>query len=362
MVVHAGDDAVRERARGRVARDRHGVGGEAAQGGTVRCVRAGEDRAEAWPALGARGGQVVWARPVMPPAERLDAGVRERLEGLAREEDRRRHATGAALSDALARIHGGAGAHVVRARGAAPVVEGARGELYVSVAHGGAWVVVAVCAVARVGVDVEPLGREWDAGVAEQVLAPAEREGVRTGAELLVAWTRKEAVVKATGDGLRVDPREVVVSAPDAPPRLLAYAGRPERVGATAIAAVAPPGDAHVGAVAVLAPEPSRSGSSTARRCSADRRPLDRLQAGGPRGGAVGDRPAGRDLRPRGQRQNARRAAQHQERGGVVVEGRGHARAPARSARWPATRATAAGWTSCGWVQSNLMASIVPAT
>ena len=36
-------------------------------------------------------------------------------------------------------------------------------------------------------------------------------------------WVRKEAVLKATGDGLSVDPRRVVVSGPSQPPRLVAW-------------------------------------------------------------------------------------------------------------------------------------------
>lgn len=222
----------------------------------------GEDRAvAAWPALGPRGCQVVWARPVMPPPGRLDAGVRERLATLRREEDRRRHATGAALCDALARIHAGAGARVVRRRGEAPRVvgagpaPGASSEVYVSVAHGGAWVVVAASRVAPVGVDVEALGRSLADGLREEVLASAEREAVGSAAELVAVWTRKEAVVKATGDGLRVDPRSVVLSPLGQRPALLAYHGRPELAGRVAIADVAPD-DRHAAAVAVLAAEP----------------------------------------------------------------------------------------------------------
>jgi hypothetical protein len=283
----------------------------------------------------------------MPAEALLDADVRRRLTALRRPEDRERHATGAALSDALARIHGGPGARVVRRRGEAPAVEAearaggersahdeaarpaaartggertahaeatrpavggaaraagggdeaatgdggravqaSRGEaatpepgaarepsataaaaavsdLYVSVAHGGAWVVVAVTALAPVGVDVEPVARDLDVdGLAAQVLAPAERDVLDglAAAEarrraLLTWWTRKEAVLKATGDGLRIDPRDVVVSPPDALPRLIAFAGRPELVGACAIADLAPDAE-HVGAVAVLAAEP----------------------------------------------------------------------------------------------------------
>jgi 4'-phosphopantetheinyl transferase len=197
----------------------------------------------------------------MPPEELLDAGVRQRLAALRRPEDRARHATGAALSDALAREHGGPGVRVVRRRGERPVVDGA--ELSMSVAHGGAWVVVAVTALAPVGVDVEPITRELDVdALAGQILAPAERDvldavagEVERRRALLTWWTRKEAVLKATGDGLRIDPRDVVLSPPGVVPRLVAFAGRPELVGACAMADLAPD-EAHVGAVAVLAPEP----------------------------------------------------------------------------------------------------------
>jgi 4'-phosphopantetheinyl transferase len=197
----------------------------------------------------------------MPRDALVDDGVRARIGTLRQEADRRRHATGAVLSDLLVRAHGGPGARVVRARDAAPVVEGA--ELYVSVAHGGDWVAVAVTAVAPIGVDVEPLARPADVdGLAPSVLAPAERDilalidgDVARQRAFLTWWTRKEAVLKATGDGLRVDPREVVLSGPDAPPRVVGFAARPELRAGSALADLAPDA-AHVGAVAVLAPEP----------------------------------------------------------------------------------------------------------
>ena len=51
-----------------------------------------------------------------------------------------------------------------------------------------------------------------------------------TGDALLAArarmWSRKEAILKATGHGLVVDPSQVVVSSPDAPAALLEWSRR----------------------------------------------------------------------------------------------------------------------------------------
>ena len=41
-------------------------------------------------------------------------------------------------------------------------------------------------------------------------------------------WVRKEAVLKASGVGLDEDPREVEITAPSQPPRLIRWAGSPE--------------------------------------------------------------------------------------------------------------------------------------
>jgi len=63
--------------------------------------------------------------------------------------------------------------------------------------------------------DIEALGRV--------VLAGSERADARSERDFLRAWTRKEAVTKATGDGLRIPFSEVVVSGPGEPPRVLAW-------------------------------------------------------------------------------------------------------------------------------------------
>jgi len=113
---------------------------------------------------------------------------------------------------------------------------GAGGDLEHSVAHSGDLVVVAV-ARAPVGVDIEqldgrahPLGRDGDPrGLARLVLADAERSALAAvhlsgrARQFLVAWTRKEAVTKATGDGLRASFSDVVVAADAGPPRLVSW-------------------------------------------------------------------------------------------------------------------------------------------
>jgi 4'-phosphopantetheinyl transferase len=71
------------------------------------------------------------------------------------------------------------------------------------------------------------------------------------------SWTRKEAVLKATGDGLRIPMRLVTVGAPDGSARLTGFPGRPELPGMTRIADLrAEPG--YIGALAVLTARPVR--------------------------------------------------------------------------------------------------------
>lgn len=114
--------------------------------------------------------------------------------------------------------------------------------LHLSVSHSAELVVVAVTAAGPVGIDVELIdhGREWPTEqVASMRLAvhepgsqvppmgpAASASQVTTTDRLYRTWCRKESVVKATGEGMRVPFDEVVVSAPDARPELLEYRGR----------------------------------------------------------------------------------------------------------------------------------------
>lgn len=123
--------------------------------------------------------------------------------------------------------------------------------LHASVSHSRDWVVVALTEAGPVGVDVEYRTDVDLALLAPPVLAPDETAS--TVRDFFVMWTRKEAVVKATGDGLHVPLAAVRVGRADAQPLLLEYPGRPE-LRAQLFDLVARPG--YNAAVAVLSPTP----------------------------------------------------------------------------------------------------------
>lgn len=89
-----------------------------------------------------------------------------------------------------------------------PRVEG----IEFSVAHSHGLVVLALCREAALGVDVEWLEREIEAlEIARSTFAPGEvkrieqaAEGADRAREFFAVWTRKEALVKAHGQGMTV--------------------------------------------------------------------------------------------------------------------------------------------------------------
>ena len=110
-----------------------------------------------------------------------------------------------------------------------------------SVSHSGDVIALAITASEaggagkRVGLDVELM----DATTASEapvdvVLSAAEHLSYRAldaaarPAAFYRYWVRKEAVLKATGDGLAVPMTHLTMSAPDQPPRLTAWQGRPD--------------------------------------------------------------------------------------------------------------------------------------
>jgi 4'-phosphopantetheinyl transferase len=185
----------------------------------------------------------VWTQPAPPSAALLDGGERRRWERLRHDDDRARFATGRAL---LRRVVGEwwgvapgsvtVSSHCAQCgardgRHGQPVVTppATRAALHVSVAHAAGRVVVAVTDVGPVGVDVEQVPQVALVAVDEVALADPERRALaalpadRRPAARAEAWVRKEAVLKATGDGLTVDPRQVVVTASADMPRLLSW-------------------------------------------------------------------------------------------------------------------------------------------
>jgi len=107
------------------------------------------------------------------------------------------------------------------------------GPLVFSVSHSGE---LGLCAVARegaLGVDLERVRSLDDAlAIAERFFSPAERDALRTlqppalATAFFTAWTRKEAFIKALGEGLSYPLADFDVTLlPEEPARLLRVAG-----------------------------------------------------------------------------------------------------------------------------------------
>jgi 4'-phosphopantetheinyl transferase len=206
-------------------------------------------------------------RPVETVERSLGAEEIARLARLRSDDDRARYATAHALLraavarwttttpeelvfDATCRRCGGPHGR--------PELRSTRGTgLHVSLSRSGPEVLVAVTRLGPVGVDGSApvaddfegfdgvaLSHEERHAIAE--LAPAERPRGRA-----VLWTRKEAVLKATGHGLMVSPNLVEVSPPFTTPGLVRWLAREEAPTNVQLLDLALPGSA-CGAVAVL--------------------------------------------------------------------------------------------------------------
>jgi 4'-phosphopantetheinyl transferase len=218
---------------------------------------------------------VVWAHPHGSDraAAMLDGRERQRLARLRRASDRARYVAAHALLRLLVGRRWGVDPAAVEMSARCPRCRGPHGPptvtpppgrraLNVSIAHAGDRVVVAATELGPVGVDVEVHSGADFAGFDGVSLAESERRELarlpagerQTGRTQM--WVRKEAVLKATGDGLSVDPREVIVSRPSEPPRLLAWRGGsvdPSAVHLTELAL----GSGYAACAALLGPRPA---------------------------------------------------------------------------------------------------------
>jgi 4'-phosphopantetheinyl transferase len=138
--------------------------------------------------------------------------------------------------------------------------------LHLSIAHTDGCVTVAVARGDALGVDVEAIVRpdrdDLDL-LSLGTLAPEERaELARQPDEdraraFTTYWTRKEAVLKATGDGLSTPLEELVVSPPSSAPAVLRWDGRTSWSGEVWLHALHPP-HGFVATLAVLGGSPLR--------------------------------------------------------------------------------------------------------
>lgn len=190
------------------------------------------------PVLGPADCHIWWADPRTVTDDclaLLDGAEQERIPQLRKEEDRQRFIAGRALLRTAAGGYLGVPPRRLVVVARCPDCRRNHGKpelpgtgLQVSVSHSGAQVAVAVTRAGPVGIDVEEISASVaPAALIPHVIGPAEP---RTPAHATVSgfhrmWTRKEAVLKATGQGLRVPLTEVGVSAPEDEPRVLFLGG-----------------------------------------------------------------------------------------------------------------------------------------
>ncbi|MBA8931969.1 4'-phosphopantetheinyl transferase [Kutzneria viridogrisea] len=219
--------------------------------------------------------QVWWARPDQVDEQRMLAVVSEaeraRAQRYHRPVDRLRSLTGCwLLRTVLAANLGVDARQVVLDRTCSDCgLQHGRPRLlsgmgvHLSVSHAGQRVAVAITRLGEVGVDVEHLrtdGPPFDEELAENTLSAQELKALLAAApedrhtDFLRLWVRKEALLKATGHGLRLPIDQVEVSPADQEPALLRWPlpRPPEQVRMAALDA----GSEHLAAVAVLTGSP----------------------------------------------------------------------------------------------------------
>jgi 4'-phosphopantetheinyl transferase len=124
-------------------------------------------------------------------------------------------------------------------------------DLDVSISRSRGMSLVALATGARIGVDVEAVDDGRFGEVADVLLHAQEQ--VAGPHEAALTWVRKEALLKALGAGLCVDPRSVWLSGAQEPPSVIAWPLSYAGTAATLVDLRLPTG--LVGCLAVLAEE-----------------------------------------------------------------------------------------------------------
>ncbi|GAA3582788.1 4'-phosphopantetheinyl transferase superfamily protein [Amycolatopsis ultiminotia] len=180
---------------------------------------------------------VRWSEP-LPVADRylrlLDELERGRFEAYRQEIDQRRFLTGRVLAKTLTAQRLGGEPESVRFDSTCadcgkphgrPQVPGS--DLVLSISHSGNLIGLAATDGVPVGLDVETSNRTADPSLVEYALSPEEQQAVaglsdeERSAAFFVYWTRKEAVMKATGKGLKIPLQSITFSRYDAPAELV---------------------------------------------------------------------------------------------------------------------------------------------
>lgn len=117
-----------------------------------------------------------------------------------------------------------------------------------SVSHSGQLVAAALTDAGPVGIDLEEVRPLDYRPMLSDVCTLEEQEFVHSTQNFYTYWTRKEAVLKATGEGLSLSMLQIAVTPPNDSAKLLTYRGAP----LAAMMKDLSPTDGYVGAVVVL--------------------------------------------------------------------------------------------------------------
>ncbi|WP_245592453.1 4'-phosphopantetheinyl transferase family protein [Actinomadura rifamycini] len=213
--------------------------------------------------------EVHWSAPADEPHMRdlLPAAERDRYDRFARAEDKARFVTGRFLARTVLAARTGLAPASIAFTTECPHCGADHGkprlpghDVDFSLSHSGDRVVLAVADGVQVGVDVE---RESDRDIdrlAEMVLAAPERDALAAltpegrKRAFHVYWSRKEAVLKATGHGLAAPMTALHLSPPDTAPELLSW-DDDKAVGSVRLADLSP-GPGYAASLAALTPHP----------------------------------------------------------------------------------------------------------